>query len=65
VTTNSEVGSAIPAAIRELLVCPKCRGRLDDAPAKDALNCAACSLSYPVRDGIPVMLMDQATRIRS
>ncbi|MHB1298413.1 MAG: Trm112 family protein [Gemmatimonadaceae bacterium] len=59
------MGSPIPAAIRELLVCPKCRGRLDDAPATDALHCAACSLSYPVRDGIPVMLIDQATSIRS
>jgi len=50
----------IPAAIRELLACPKCRGVLTDAEQGRALECASCAVRYPVRDGIPVMLIDQA-----
>jgi len=29
-------------------------------PAQDGLICAACAVAYPVRDGIPVMLVDEA-----
>ncbi len=66
----------IPAALRELLACPRCRGPLQDVQpdmrqdqqqepegAAFALDCAACGLRFPVRDGIPVMLIEQATRI--
>ena len=54
---------SLPAAIRELLVCPKCHGALRDAPTGSALLCDACGLRFPVRDGIPIMLLDQASRI--
>jgi uncharacterized protein YbaR (Trm112 family) len=41
-----------------ILVCPQCKGdiRLED----DRLICDACRLKYPVRDGIPIMLIDEA-----
>lgn len=44
----------------DILVCPVCKGSLvaDEA----ALLCKACRLRYPVRDGIPVMLVDEADR---
>lgn len=46
----------------ELLVCPADRGDLRlDAEAQE-LVCAACGLAYPIRDGIPVMLVDEARR---
>ncbi|MBL8997343.1 MAG: Trm112 family protein [Gemmatimonadales bacterium] len=51
---------ALPARIRELLACPKCRGALEEAVDGGALHCTSCSLSYPVRDGIPVLLVEQA-----
>lgn len=51
---------ALPARIRELLACPKCRGALEEAVDGGALHCISCSLSYPVRDGIPVLLVEQA-----
>jgi uncharacterized protein YbaR (Trm112 family) len=41
-----------------LLACPRCGGPL--AEAGESLCCADCRLSYPVRDGIPVLLIDQA-----
>ena len=43
------------------LVCPKCRGGLEYRVTELTLDCTQCRLSYPVRDDIPVMLVDQAT----
>ncbi|HZF67121.1 MAG TPA: Trm112 family protein [Gemmatirosa sp.] len=51
----------IPPALRELLVCPRCKGALVDRPDGSALECPVCRLAYPVRDGIPIMLIDEAT----
>ena len=44
-----------------ILVCPKCKGPLEYRPADSALDCLADKLRYAVRDGIPVMLVDEAT----
>jgi uncharacterized protein YbaR (Trm112 family) len=44
----------------ELLVCPRCKGKLDYQEAQAELRCDACRLAYPVRDGIPIMLADEA-----
>lgn len=50
----------------ELLCCPAetggdaCHGALAERP--EGLLCLKCGLLYPVVDGIPVMLQDQATR---
>lgn len=44
----------------EILVCPICKGPLEHDRANNELICAADRLAYPVRDGIPVMLVDQA-----
>ena len=45
----------------EILVCPNCRGGLELEDNPPALVCPACRLRYPVRDGIPIMLIDEAT----
>jgi hypothetical protein len=44
-----------------ILVCPKCKGDLQYRESESSLDCAACRLRYPVRDDIPVMLVDEAT----
>ena len=44
-----------------ILVCPRCKGELVSREAENALDCVACRLRYPVRDDIPVMLVDEAT----
>lgn len=49
----------------EILACPKCKGDLVLTPEKDGLICEACRLKYPIRDGIPVMLVDEAEKIES
>lgn len=46
--------------LRDILVCPRCKGPLDYRPAPEELRCDACRLAYPVEDGIPVMLVDEA-----
>lgn len=45
----------------EILACPKCKGDLKLTENKNALNCHACKLQYQIKDGIPVMLIDEAT----
>jgi uncharacterized protein YbaR (Trm112 family) len=45
----------------EILVCPKCKGALEYRESDSALDCPACRLRYPVRDDIPIMLVDEAT----
>jgi uncharacterized protein len=44
----------------EILVCPKCHAglRVDDAASE--LVCTGCGLAYPVRENIPVLLVDEA-----
>lgn len=57
----------IPGEIRELLACPKCRGVLRDENSVTgaALVCDACGLSYPVEEGIPVLLIERASALGS
>lgn len=43
-----------------LLVCPRCKGPLLYREAEARLVCQACNLAYPVRDDIPIMLVDEA-----
>lgn len=52
----------IPDELMEILVCPACKGELREDG--EVLECTACGLRYPVREGIPVMLVDEATGAR-
>lgn len=44
----------------EILVCPKCKGRIYLNEKEDGLVCDTCRLVYEIRDDIPVMLIDEA-----
>ena len=46
--------------LKEILVCPKCRGALVHRPEPEELRCEACRLAYAVQDDIPIMLIDEA-----
>jgi uncharacterized protein YbaR (Trm112 family) len=46
-----------------ILACPKCKGSLQFKSSQDGLICENCRLLYPIRDGIPVMLIDEAITI--
>lgn len=47
--------------LRAILACPRCKGDLRDDEAE--LVCAACKLAFPIRDDIPVMLVDEARQL--
>ncbi|OSQ53236.1 Trm112 family protein [Marivita geojedonensis] len=44
----------------EALVCPQTQGRLEYDAAKQELISRSAHLAYPIRDGIPIMLIDEA-----
>lgn len=53
---------SLPHDLLEILVCPKCKGELEyRTDPKEDLVCNACRLVYAVDDGIPIMLIDEAT----
>jgi uncharacterized protein YbaR (Trm112 family) len=47
----------------EVLVCPQCNGKLDYHKQSSELVCESCQLAYPVNDGIPVMLVEEARKL--
>jgi uncharacterized protein YbaR (Trm112 family) len=47
----------------EALVCPQTQGRLEYDAAKQELVSRSAHLAYPIRDGIPIMLIDEARDI--
>ena len=50
----------IDAELLKILACPKCKQAVHYNASKDGLVCDACRLKYPIRDDIPVMLIDEA-----
>ena len=47
----------------DILVCPLCKGPLLYRKAQNELVCKPCRLAYPVNDGIPVMLEEEARKL--
>ena len=47
----------------EILVCPQCKGELTYLASAKELICETDKLAYPIQDGIPVMLIDEARHI--
>ncbi|MDQ2806435.1 MAG: Trm112 family protein [Chloroflexota bacterium] len=50
--------NSIPQDLLEILVCPVDHGKVN--LTGEELVCETCGRAYPVRDGIPVMLVDEA-----
>lgn len=44
----------------DILACPKCKGSIRLSEARDGLICDGCRLVYEIRDGIPIMLIEEA-----
>ena len=47
----------------DILACPKCKGELVLTGQQDGLVCNACKLRYPIKEDIPIMLIEEAERI--
>jgi uncharacterized protein len=52
---------AISQDLLEILVCPADKAKLELTPDGSGLKCVECKRVYPIRDDIPVMLIDEAT----
>ena len=52
---------SISKELLEILRCPACRAKVELKPDGSGLKCSECRRVYPIRDEIPVMLVDEAT----
>ncbi len=57
---HSRSGHEVDPKLLEILVCPVTKGPLEYDRAKQELVSRAARLAYPIRDGIPIMLADEA-----
>jgi uncharacterized protein YbaR (Trm112 family) len=55
---------ALSQDLLEILACPKCHTAVHLTPAGDGLVCDACRLVYPIRNDIPIMLIDEALPLK-
>lgn len=51
---------AVDAELLEILACPNCKTPVKLVHNSSALKCEQCKRVYPIRDDIPVMLIDEA-----
>jgi len=49
---------AINEELLEILVCPACRGKVEQQ--EQYIVCAACGRRYPIREDIPIMLINES-----
>ena len=53
---------SVDPELLEILVCPNDRGEVTYIESDEVIVCESCGYRYPVRDGIPVMLIDEAEK---
>ena len=51
---------ALAADLKVILACPHCKRELEIREAHAQIRCLASRLAFPIDDGIPVMLLDEA-----
>jgi len=61
---GEETLMAISKELLDILACPKCKGDVQLTDKQDGLVCNACKLMYPIKDDIPVMLIDEAIPLK-
>jgi hypothetical protein len=58
--TKAYNAGMIPQDLLDILVCPVCKKRLSLKENGESLKCTQCRRVYPVRDNIPILLVDEA-----
>jgi len=53
----------ISPELLEILACPQCKGDIHLNETEDGLICDNCNLMYPIKDDIPIMLIDEAIKL--
>ena len=61
--TANEVVMALSQDLLNILACPQCKGDLRLKEDQSGLDCASCKLRYPIKDEIPIMLIDEAEHL--
>jgi len=51
---------AIDPQLLEMLICPQCREKLELSADEQSLLCRRCALQYPIEDGIPLLVSEDA-----
>ena len=62
-TAEEKTSVTVDPKLLELLVCPVTKGQLRYDAAKQELISLAARLAYPIRDGVPIMLPDEAREL--
>lgn len=62
VEEEEESGVTVDPELLEILVCPNDRGEVEYLEDQGVIVCRECKYRYPVRDDIPVMLIDEAEK---
>lgn len=62
-TQSPRPGHDVDPKLLEILVCPITKGPLEYDPQKQELISRAARLAFPIRDGIPIMLADEARHL--
>ena len=57
----SEKRMPVDPELLEILACPNCKTKVDLVKNGTALKCQQCKRVFPIKDDIPVMLLDEAT----
>jgi uncharacterized protein YbaR (Trm112 family) len=61
--SDRTIGDKVDPKLLEILVCPLTKAALEYDPAKQELISRGAKLAYPIRDGIPIMLISEARKI--
>jgi uncharacterized protein len=60
---NNPTGPKVDTRLLEILVCPVTRAELTYDPVRRELVSRAARLAYPIRDGVPIMLPEEARKL--
>lgn len=50
--------------LADILACPQCKGDLILTGKEDGLSCMHCMLTYPIKEDIPIMIIEEATPLK-
>jgi uncharacterized protein YbaR (Trm112 family) len=56
---------ALPRELLDIVACPKCKGKVLPNPDESGFVCESCKLLYPIQDGLPNFLIEEARPIGS
>lgn len=60
-SVSERLSMALSQDLLDILACPACKAPVELKPDGSGLKCVSCKRVYPIRDDIPVMLIDEAT----